>query len=494
MNQVGSTSILSYAFQLFQPLHLFYCFLGSLLGTVVGVLPGLGSSATLAMLLPLTAYVPPTDMLIMMAAIYYGANYGGTITSVLMNVPGEPSTAVTCVDGFKMTKQGRAAEALAIAAIGSFLAGTLSIIPLQIFAPPLAKFALLFGPPEYTGLLFMSLFAFASFSSESALRGLLIGLVGMGLATIGVDPISGIYRFGIGPLVGGLNVVPVMIGLFGVGEVLYSAAGGMEKIYEGKLGRFFSSRSEFLKGIKASMRGGVVGFILGLLPGMIPTVTSFLAYDLEKRISKHPERFGTGIIEGVAAPEAANNATAMAGFIPLLSLGIPTSPTLAILLASFMIYGLQPGPLLFNNHPEVAWPVIFSMYIANVMLLILNLPIVGIWAKITSIPYGILAPIILSICVVGAYSTSNMMWDVWVCLSFGLIGYGMRKRGLPPAPLILGLILGPMFEGSMRQALGISGGSFWIFFSRPVSLAFILSGVLLFIIPILARLRGPKSA
>lgn len=487
-----STSIFGYVVQIFQPTHLFYCFLGSLLGTIVGVLPGLGPSATLAMLLPLTAYIPPADMLIMMAAIYYGANYGGTITSVLMNIPGEASTVVTCIDGFQMTKQGRAAEALAIAAIGSFLAGTLSIVPLQIFAPPLAKFALVFGPPEYTGLLFMSLLAFASFSSKSALRGLVIGLVGMGLATIGTDPITGIYRLGIGPLVGGLSFVPVIIGLFGVGEVLSSAAERVEKIYEGKLGPFFSSRSEFSKGIKASARGGVVGFIFGLLPGMVPAVTSFLAYDIERRFSKHPERFGTGIIEGVAAPEAANNATAMAGFIPLLSLGIPTSPTLAILLAGMMISGLQPGPLLFNKHPEVAWLVISSMYIANVMLLILNLPVVGIWARITKVPYGILAPIILSICVVGAYTTNNMMWDVWVCLFFGLIGYGMRKRGLSPAPLILGLILGPMFEGSMRQALGMSGGSFWIFFSRLVSLAFIISGILLFLIPIFTRQRHPK--
>jgi putative tricarboxylic transport membrane protein len=446
------------------------------------------------MLLPFTSYIPPVDMLIMMAAIYYGANYGGTITSVLMNVPGEPSTAVTCIDGFQMTKQGRAAEALAIAAIGSFLAGTLSIVPLQIFAPALAKFALVFGPAEYTGLLFMSVFAFASFSSTSTLRGLLIGLVGMGLATIGTDPMTGIYRLAIGPLVGGLNLIPVMIGLFGVGEVLSSAAEGVEKIYEGKLGPFFSSRSEFFKGIKASVRGGVVGFIFGLLPGMVPAVTSFLAYDVEKRFSKYPERFGTGIIEGVAAPEAANNATAMAGFIPLLSLGIPTSPTLAILLASLMIYGLQPGPMLFNNHPEVAWPVIISMYIANVMLLVLNLPIVGLWARMTKVPYGILAPIILTICVVGAYTTNNMMWDVWVCLFFGLIGYGMRKYGLAPAPLILGLILGPMFEGSMRQALGMSGGSFWIFFTKPVSAAFILAGILLSLIPVLTRRRQPKPA
>jgi len=244
--------------------------------------------------------------------------------------------------------------------------------------------------------------------------------------------------------------------------------------------------------MRASVRGGVVGFILGLLPGMVPAVTSFLAYDVEKRFSKYPERFGTGIIEGVAAPEAANNATAMAGFIPLLSLGIPTSPTLAILLASLMIYGLQPGPMLFNNHPEVAWPVIISMYIANVMLLVLNLPIVGLWARMTKVPYGILAPIILSICVVGAYTTNNMMWDVWVCLFFGVMGYGMRRYGLAPAPLILGLILGPMFEGSMRQALGMSGGSFWIFCTKPIAAAFILSGILFFLIPVLTRRRSSK--
>ncbi len=488
------SSVLGYAAQLFQPAHLFYCFVGSLLGTVIGILPGLGPSATMAMLLPFTAYFPPVDMLIMMAAIYYGANYGGTITSVLMNVPGEPSTAVTCIDGFQMTKQGRAAEALAIAAIGSFLAGTLSIVPLQIFAPPLAKFALVFGPPEYTGLLFMSLLAFASLSSKSILRGVLVGLVGMGLATIGADPISGIRRLGIGPLVGGFSFVPVIIGLFGVSEVLISAAEGVEKIYGGKLGPFFSSRSEFAKGMKASARGGLVGFVFGLLPGMVPAVTSFLAYDVERRLSKYPERFGTGLIEGVAAPESANNATAMAGFIPLLSLGIPTSPTLAILLASLMIYGLQPGPLLFNQHPEVAWSIIISMYVANVMLLLLNLPIVGMWARLARVPYGILAPIILSICVVGTYTTNNTVWDVWVGLFFGLIGYGMKRYGLAPAPLVLGLILGPMFEQSMRQALGMSGGDFGIFFSRPISVAFILMGFLFCWIPILTRKRPARAS
>lgn len=476
-------SFFIYFFSLFQPTHLFFCVLGTILGNAVGVLPGLGPPAALAILLPLTAYIPPVDMLIMMAAIYYGAMYGGTVTSVLINVPGEASSVVTCIDGFQMTKQGRAAEALAIAAIGSFLAGTLSIVPLQFFAAPLAEFALAFGPPEYAGLLFMSFAALTGFSSQSLIKGVTMLLFGMALTTVGVDPLGGVYRLAFGPLVAGFDLVTVLIGLFGLGEILMTAGDEIQKIYEGKLGRIFSTIHELIKGLKSSIRGGAIGFVLGLLPGMLPSVTTFIAYDVERRMSKYPEKFGTGVIEGVAAPEAANNATAMSGFIPLLSLGIPTTPALGIFLASLMIYGIQPGPLLFQQNANIVWPLIASMYLANLILLILNLPMAGIWARVATVPYHYLAAIVMSICIIGAYSSRNLMWDVWVCLGFGILGYLMRYYKWPIVPLILGMILGDRFEESVRQSLEMSEGDFGIFLSRPVCVAFLIIGVLVLLIP-----------
>ena len=382
-----------------------------------------------------------------------------------------------------MTKQGRAGEALAIAAIGSFIAGTFGTIALSFMAPALAGVALKFGPPEYFALVLFSLTALVGFSEGSLLKGLIAGGIGMFLACVGIDPLSGKQRltFGAVQFTGGMDVIPVLMGLFGVAEVLGSAEEGILRLYDGTLGRMIPRGRELYKGITASLQGTISGFMMGLLPGMIPAVTAFLAYDIEKRISKNPQKFGTGCIEGVAAPEAANNATSMAGFIPLMALGIPTSPTLAIMLAALMMYGLQPGPFLFLHHSDFAWSVIASMYIGNVILLVLNLPLVGFGARLCLVPYRYIGPLVLGICLVGAFSVRNSMFDVIICVGFGVLGYLMKRRHWPTTPLILGLILGPMLEQSLRQSLELSGGSPVILFTRPISMTLIILTAILLI-------------
>ncbi|MBI2999825.1 MAG: tripartite tricarboxylate transporter permease [Deltaproteobacteria bacterium] len=463
----------------FTPPNLLYSFLGCVLGTLVGVLPGLGPSSTIAILLPLTTYLDPTGSIIMLAGIYYGAAYGGSTTSILVNIPGEPSTVATCFDGFPMTKQGRAGEALWIAAVGSFIAGTVGTLALSFIGPGVARHALKFGPPEYFGLLFFSLTAIISLSGPSLIRGVGAGLAGVLLATVGIDPLTATPRFNFGTtaLMRGFELIPVTIGLFGIGEIFLSAEAGIGKIYEGQLGRMMPRGEDLKNGLLASIRGTLVGFPLGLLPGMMPALTSFLSYDLEKRISKHPEKFGTGMIEGVAGPESANNATAQAAFLPLMVLGIPTGPTMAIILGALMIYGLQPGPVLFQTNKLFIWTVIGSMYIGNVILLLLNLPLVGLWARLSLIPYKYLAPIILGICVVGAYAPRNTLFDVWVAIGAGVVGYMMKKTGWPVAPLILGFILGPLFEQALRQSLSMSGPVF--LFHRPLALFFFLLSIVI---------------
>jgi len=475
--------------------NLLYCFLGCVMGTLVGILPGLGPASTLSILLPLTMYLDPTGSIIMLAGLYYGAQYGGSTTSILVNIPGESSTVVTCIEGFPMTKQGRAGQALWIAAVGSFIAGTAGVIGLSIIGPGIAKYALKFGPPEYVGLLFFSLTTLISFSGGSLTKGLCAGLFGILLATMGMDPLSGETRFSFGSiqLTRGFEIIPITVGLFGIGEILISAEAGIIRIYEGKLGKMMPRGKELKKGLLASIRGTFVGFWPGLLPGMVPALTSFLAYDVEKRISKYPERFGTGagLIEGVASPEAANNATAQAGFIPLMTLGIPTGPSMAIILAALMIYGLQPGPLLFHTNKQFIWTVIGSMYVGNAILLILNLPLVGLWARISTIPYKYLGPSILGICVVGAYSPRNTLFDVWTAIAFGVLGYVMRKTRWPLAPLILGLILGPLLEVAFRQS--VSMGGFILFFNRPVTVGFFLASIIIMVVSLKVLKRVPKA-
>jgi putative tricarboxylic transport membrane protein len=465
------------------PMNLLYCFLGCLLGTFVGVLPALGGAETICILLPITMYLDPTQAIIMLAGIFYGAMYGGSTTSILMNIPGEAASVPTTLDGYQMTKQGRAGEALAVAAIGSFIAGTIGVIFLSFAAPPLAELALLFGSPEYFGLMFFSLSALFSFSGSDLLKGVSAGLVGIVLATIGLDPVTGVNRmvFGLPSLLRGFDVIPVLIGLFGVAEVMWGAEEQIGSVYKGKLGRFIPRGKELTKSLWAVMRGTGIGLVTGVFPGLLPSVVTFIAYDMEKRVSKYPEKFGTGLIEGVAAPEAANNANCQAGFIPLFALGIPTTPIAAMLLASLMMYGLPPGPMLFKQHGDFAWTVVASMYIGNVMLLILNLPLVGLWARLCLVPYRILGPIVLGAVVMGAYSIRNSMLDVWASILFGLAGYVMKKKLWPVAPLILGFILGPLLEQHFRASLQGSGGSMLIFLQRPICATFIVLGVVLIV-------------
>jgi putative tricarboxylic transport membrane protein len=474
--------------------NLFYCFTGCVLGTFVGVLPGLGPASTIAILFPLTMQLDPTGSIIMLSGLCYGAMYGGSTTSILVNIPGEASTVVTCIDGFQMTKKGRAGQALWIAAVGSLIAGTFGCVAISLVGPAIAKYALKFGPPEYCAILIFSMTMILTFSGGSMVKGAAAAIIGMFLATGGTDPITGTARlhFGTVALTRGLELVPVIVGLFGIGEVLLSAEEGVQQIYKGKLGKMMPRGRDLKQGLWASVRGTIVGFFPGLIPGITPVVTSFMAYDVEKRISKYPEKFGTGVIEGVAGPEAANNATAMAGFIPLMTLGIPTGASMAIILGVLMMYGLSPGPTLFVENKTFVWTVIGSMYVGNVLLLILNLPLVGLWARISLLPYKILAPIILSICLVGAYSPRNTMFDVWVALVFGVLGFVMKKRKWPLAPLILGFVLGDMFERALRQSLALSGGDPTIFLKRPISAILIISTIISVVLVVRVLRRVPK--
>jgi putative tricarboxylic transport membrane protein len=474
------------------PINLLYCTVGCLLGTLVGVLPGLGPASTLSILLPLTTYLNPTGAIIMLAGLYYGAMYGGSTTSILVNIPGEASSVPTTIDGFQMTRQGRAGEALWIAAVALFIAGILGAVAISFIGPGIAKYAIKFGPPEYFGLVFFSLTALINISGASFIKAMGAGTIGIILSTVGVDPLTGTTRFNFSwiGLMRGIELVPLVVGLFGIGEILASAEAGLIKIYEGKLGKMRPRGKELKKGLWASLRGTALGFPLGILPGMVVTLTAFLAYDLEKKVSKYPEKFGTGVIEGVAGPEAANNATCQAGFIPLMALGIQTSPSWAIVLAALMLYGLQPGPVLFQANKEFIWTVIGSMYVGNVILLILNLPLVGLWARISLIPYKFLGPSILAICVVGAYAPRNTLFDVWVAIGAGILGYLMRKNNWPVAPLILGFILGPILEQAFRQSLSIGGPL--IFFNRPISLAFLILTIIITILSLRYLRRVPK--
>ncbi len=475
------------------PYNLLYCFLGCSLGTLVGVLPGLGPAATLSILLPMTMYLDPIGSIIMLAGLAYGAMYGGSTTSILVNIPGEAASVATSWDGFAMTRRGRGGKALWIAAVGSFVAGTISTLGLSFIGPGIAKYALKFGPPEYFGLLVLSLTLIVSLSGTSLMKGLGAGLIGILLTGIGLDPVTGITRLGFGVigLMRGLDLVSLTIGIYGIAEILVSAEAGLAKIYEGKLGKMMPQGKELKKGLLASLRATGLGFPLGLLPGLSPIVSSFLAYDMEKRVSKHPEKFGTGVIEGVAAPEAANNATAQAGFVPLMCLGIPTNPVNAIILAALMLYGLKPGPVFFIQNKEFVWTVIGSMYIGNVMLLILNLPLVGFWARVSTIPYKYLAPTILAICMVGAYSSRNTLFDVWIALGAGFLGYIMRKYEWPQAPFLVGFILGDMVEISLRQSLSMGGPL--IFFNRPMTIVFLLSAVILVFLSLKFFRRLPQE-
>jgi putative tricarboxylic transport membrane protein len=454
--------------------NLFWALVGCFVGTLVGVLPGIGPVSGIAILLPLTTVLPPTSAIIMMAAIYYGAMYGGSTTAIVVNIPGEASSVPTALDGYEMAKQGKAGPALAISAIASFVAGTITVIALTLFAPVLANFAVVFGPPEYFALMFMGLSLVISLSGRALLKGLISMALGLALALIGQDPLTGASRltFGTVTLNAGVEFISVIVGLFAISEVMINVEQRIVSISEMEITDWMPTRADLRKCWGSILRATGVGFFLGLLPGCAPSVTAFVAYDLEKRVSKHPEEFGKGAIEGVAASEASNNATSTAGFVPLFSFGLPTAPSMAVLLGGLMMYGLQPGPMLFAQNPQFVWAVIASMYIGNVMLLILNLPLVGMWARIVRIPFYILGPLIVFCALVGTYSLRFQILDVWVMLIVGVLGYFMRKLGFPIAPMVLASVLAQMLETALGQSLLISQGSVLIFFVRPISAVF----------------------
>ena len=458
--------------------NLLFATIGCILGTLIGVLPGLGPAAGTALLIPITFKLEPTSAIIMLAAIYYGAMYGGTITSVLINVPGEAASVVTCLDGYEMAKQGRAGPALGIAAIGSFIGGTVATFGLVLVALPLARFALRFGPPEYFALLCVGLSLVMALAGKSLAKALVMGIVGLIFSLVGVDPIEGAPRFtfGITPLLDGIRFVPVVMGFFGIGEILVNAEKSLAGVMagEGKVTSFLPRREEWPICATSILRGTGLGIFLGMIPGTNSAVASFMSYAIEKRLSRHPEKFGTGAIEGVAAPETANNAYANAALIPLFTLGLPGSPTIAILMGALIMNGLTPGPLLFTQHATFVWAVIASLYIGNVILLILNLPLVGWWAKLLKIPYQVLVVIILVFCIIGAYSLNNSVFDVGMMILCGILGYFCKKLDFPLAPAILTLILGPLLERSLRESISLSQGDYRIFLTRPISLVFLI--------------------
>ncbi|MEI7670821.1 MAG: tripartite tricarboxylate transporter permease [Deltaproteobacteria bacterium] len=476
------------------PINLLLCFLGAVAGTIIGALPGIGPSAGLAILLPLTFGMNPTSAMIMMAGLYCGAMYGGTITSVLINVPGESSSVMTCLDGYQMALQGRAGKALGIAAIGSFIAGTASVVFLMLLSIPLVKFALSFGPPEYFALMLMGLCTIAGLTGGSVLKALVGTFLGLLISTPGMDAFSGLPRltFGLTGLLGGVNFLVVAVGLFGIGEVLYNAEQIMkmefvtEKI---RIREVWPNREEWRASAMPIIRGTFIGFIVGVLPGAGSTIASFMSYATEKRFSKHPELFGKGAIEGVAGPESANNSATGGAMVPLLTLGIPGSGTTAIMLGALMMFGLQPGPLLFQKNPDFVWGVIASMYIGNIMLLIMNIACIPLFVKILKIPNSLLFPLIIVFATVGVYSVDGNIFDVWMLYVFGVMGYFMKKFDMPPAPVVLSVVLGPMIERALRQSLAMSLGSYDIFFTRPISAVLLLMGLAAVVWPVIDMAR-----
>jgi putative tricarboxylic transport membrane protein len=469
------------------PANLFACFVGVFVGTLIGVLPGIGPVATMSLLLPVTYAMSPTASIIMMAGVYYGAMYGGSTTSILVNIPGEAASVVTCLDGYQMARQGRAGPALGIAAMGSFIAGTLSVLGIMLLAPPLTTIALRFGPPEIFALLLLGFTMVTYLTAGSKLKAVTMALLGMLLGTIGLDPITASPRFTYGnlTLADGLGFVPIIMGLFGISEVLANIEKGVEQeVFETRIKGLFPSREDWRRSAAPIGRGSLLGFFLGILPGIGAIIPTFISYAIEKRLSKHPERFGTGVIEGVAAPEAANNAATGGAMIPLLTLGIAPNVVMAVLLSAFLIHGVQPGPLLIREHPEIFWGVVASMYVGNAMLLVLNLPLIGLWVQLLRVPYGILFPLILVFCVIGVYSESGNVWDIVVMLVFGGVGYLMRKFDFEPAPLVLAFVLGRMAEESIRQSLLISHGSFEILLTRPLATTFLAVAIAVMVAPL----------
>jgi putative tricarboxylic transport membrane protein len=487
-----SLASLGYGFTIaLQPQNLLYCFIGVTMGTLVGVLPGIGPTATIALLLPATFNVNPVSAIIMLSGICYGAMYGGSTTSILLNIPGEASSVVTCLDGYQMARRGKAGRALGISAFGSFIAGTISIVGLVILAPTLADFALKFGPPEYFALMIMGMTVVAYLARKSMIKALMMTVLGVILGCVGLDPITATPRFTLGmlELSDGISLAPLVMGLFGIAEVLGNLGGLKAEVFSDKIKGLFPDRDDWRRSIGPITRGSLLGFFLGLLPGVGAIVPQFLSYGLEKRLSAHPERFGSGEIEGVASPEACNNAAVGGTFIPLLSLGIPSNAMTAILLGALMIYGLTPGPLLIKNSPDLFWGVVASMYIGNILLLVLNLPLIPLWVSILKIPYSYLSSSIILFCLIGAYALNNSTTDIYVAVLFSLVGLLMKKLDFEPAPLVLAFVLGPLLETALRRSLIHSDGSFLIFIERPLSAAFIFLAFFVLVVSLFSKIR-----
>ena len=479
---------LLHGFQVFlTPYNLALVVLGIFMGAVVGVLPGLGVANGVAILIPMTFKMPPTSAIILLAAIYWGGLFSGVITSILFNIPGEPWSVATTFDGYPMAKRGQACEALTAAFCSHFVGAVVATLMLTFFAPLVAEFSLRFGPPEIFGLLLLGFTMVTYLAGASKLKAVAMALLGLFLGTVGLDPVTATPRFTFGTitLMDGIGLVPIIMGLFGIAEVLLNLEKGVrQEVFKAQIQGLFPSRQQWKASAAPIARGSVLGFFLGILPGIGAIIPTFLSYALEKRLSKHPERFGTGVIEGVAAPESANNAATGGSMIPLLTLGIPPNVVMAVLLGAFLVHGIQPGPLLVKEHPEIFWGVIASMYIGNVMLVILNVPLIGLWVQLLKVPYGVLFPLILLFCIIGVYTVSANIGDIVTMLIFGVIGYLMKKFDYEPMPLVLAYVLGRMAEESIRQTLLLSRGSAAIFLDRPIAAAFLGAAVAVVLLPI----------
>lgn len=464
-----------------QPNYLLLALAGCFIGTLVGVLPGIGPSAGTAILLPLTFQLEPAGAIILLSAIYYGAQYGGTITSVLLSVPGEASSVVTCFDGYPMAQQGRAGSALCVAAVGSFVGGTVATFGLVVAAPTMVAIALQFGPAEQFALMVLGLSLIMVLAGKSVVKALIMGMLGLILGMVGMDPTAGVPRFTFGQmhLLGGLDLVVVVMGLFGIGEILVSLEKKAAPAISASIRSLLPTREEARQSVAPIARGTLIGFALGLIPGMQPSLSTFVSYMAERRLSRTPERFGNGAIEGVAGPETANNAFVNAALIPLFTLGIPTTATIAVLQGAFMMHGVLPGPLLFRDHPDIIWPVIASLYVGNALLLVLNLPLIGIWVSLLRVPYALLYVLILIFTLIGAYSITGSSYGVGVMIFFGVVGYALRKLDFPLAPLVLTFVLGPLIERALRASLQMSNGSPSILFESWTSTVLLVAACLI---------------
>ena len=477
--------------------NLMYCFIGVLLGTLIGVLPGIGPLATIAMLLPITFNVPPVAALIMLAGIYYGAQYGGSTTAILVNLPGETSAVVTCMDGYQMARQGRAGPALAIAAIGSFFAGTVCTLLIALFGPPLAEMALKFGAPEYFSLMLMGLVTAAVLAGEDMNKALAMVVLGLLIGIVGTDVNSGMarYSFGHAELTDGIGFIVIAVGVFAVGEIIANLSDPEERqVFTSKVTNLMPTVTDLKVSFWPIVRGTGIGAFLGVLPGTGPAIASFSSYMLEKKMARDPSRFGKGAIEGVAGPESANNADAQCKFIPTLTLGIPASAVMALMLGALTIQGIAPGPQVMTEKPDLFWGLVASMWIGNAMLVILNLPLIGLWVTLLKVPYRMLFPAIMAFSCIGIFSVNNSSFEVYLAAIFGIIGLVWTKLEMPPAPVLLGFVLGPLMEENLRRALLISRGDPTVFVTRPISLGFLIATVVILLIMVLPGIRARRAA